>query len=115
MIIVNIQNKLTQAFSSEYFSMSYFNKKSETYFYNSGREQHNLFILKGDEPEVLLDPNKWSEDQTINLDKAVISPNKQFLAYSVSDGGVDWRTIKIIALQTSSFSTGKLSSLSKLL
>ena len=98
---VNIQNKLTQAFSSEYFSMSYFNKKSETYFYNSGREQHNLFILKGDESEVLLDPNKWSEDQTINLDKAVISPNKEFLAYSVSDGGVDWRTIKIIALQTS--------------
>ena len=97
---VNIQNKLTQAFSSEYFSMSYFNKKSETYFYNSGREQHNLFILKGDESEVLLDPNKWSEDQTINLDKAVISPNKQFLAYSVSDGGVDWRTIKIIDLQT---------------
>lgn len=98
---VEIQKNLTQAFSSEYFSMSYFNKKSETYFYNSGGEQHNLFILKGDEPEVLLDPNKWSEDQTINLDKAVISPNKQFLAYSVSDGGVDWRTIKIIALQTS--------------
>ena len=51
-------------------------------------------------PKFLLDPNKWSEDQTINLDKAVISPNKQFLAYSVSDGGVDWRTIKIIDLQT---------------
>ena len=95
-----IQEKLSEAFSSEYFSISYFNEKRDTYFYNSGIEQHNLFFLKGDEPSLLLNPNTWSNDQTINLDQTSISPNKKYLAYSTSDGGVDWRTVKIRNLTT---------------
>ena len=96
--ISTIQNILSEAYSSEYFSMSYFNPESEYYFYNSGSEQHHLYMKKGD--AVILDPNLWSDDQTLNLDKVSVSPNKKYLAYSVSNGGVDWRTIKIMNLET---------------
>ena len=40
---VNIQNKLTQAFSSEYFSMSYFNKKVKPIFIIRGK--NNIIYL----------------------------------------------------------------------
>ena len=33
-------------------------------------------MKKGEEDKVILDPNKWSDDQTLNLDKVSISPNK---------------------------------------
>lgn len=98
--IENIQKILTEAYSSEYYSLAYFNPESEYYFYNSGAEEHHLYMKKGEEDKVILDPNKWSDDQTLNLDKVSISPNKKYLAYSVTDGGVDWRTIKILNLET---------------
>ena len=91
---------LTEAYSSEYYSLAYFNPENEYYFYNSGAEEHHLYMKKGEEDTVILDPNKWSDDQTLNLDKVSISPNKKYLAYSVTDGGVDWRTIKILNLET---------------
>ena len=98
--IKDIQNILTKAYSSEYYSLSFFNPKSDYYFYNSGSEEHHLYMKKGEQDEVILDPNTWSPDQTFNLDKVSVSPDKKFLAYSVTDGGVDWRTIKILDLET---------------
>lgn len=100
--IDTIESILNKAYSSEYFSMSYFNPESEYYFYNSGSEQHHLYMKKGDENAVILNPNLWSDDQTLNLDKVSVSPNKKYLAYSVTDGGVDWRTIKIMDLESNS-------------
>ena len=98
--INNIQKILTKAYSSEYYSLSYFNPDTDYYFYNSGAEEHHLYMKKSEEDQVILDPNKWSDDQTLNLDKVSLSPNKKYLAYSVTDGGVDWRTIKIMDLET---------------
>ena len=98
--INNIQKILTKAYSSEYYSLGYFNPDTDYYFYNSGAEEHHLYMKKSEEDKVILDPNKWSDDQTLNLDKVSLSPNKKYLAYSVTDGGVDWRTIKIMDLET---------------
>ena len=98
--ITNIQSILTEAYSSEYYSLSFFNPDSDYYFYNSGAEQHHLYMKKGEDAAVILDPNTWAEDQTLNLDKVSISPNKKYLAYSISNGGVDWRTIKLMDLET---------------
>ena len=47
-----------------------------------------------------MDPNTWSNDQTLNLDKTSLSPDKKYLAYSITDGGVDWRTIKILDMES---------------
>ena len=95
-----IKSVLKDAYSSEYFSESYFNPNSDFYFYNSGEDEHHLYIKKGDANKVILDPNTWSNDQTLNLDETSLSPDEKYLAYSVTDGGVDWRTIKILDMES---------------
>ncbi len=95
-----IKSVLKDAYRSEYFSASYFNPNSDFYFYNSGQDEHHLYIKKGDTNKVILDPNTWSNDQTLNLDKTSLSPDKKYLAYSITDGGVDWRTIKILDMES---------------
>ena len=52
------------------------------------------------EPEVLLDPNEFSKDGTISLGNVSVSPNGKKLAYSISDGGSDWRTWKVMDIET---------------
>ncbi|MCR8670657.1 prolyl oligopeptidase family protein [Agrococcus sp. HG114] len=44
---------------------------------------------------VLLDPNALSADGTVAVNVASVSPDGALLAYGVSDGGSDWRTIRI--------------------
>ena len=47
------------------------------------------------EPEVFLDPNKLSEDGTIALVGRSFSEDGQLFAYSLSNKGSDWVTIKV--------------------
>lgn len=48
------------------------------------------------EAEVLLDPNKLSEDGTVALSMASVSKDGQFFAYGLSASGSDWVTIKVM-------------------
>ena len=94
-----LYKQISEAYSSEYYSMDYFDEESDYYYYNSGSNQHNQYIKK-DGNQVILNPDEWSKDQTLNLANVSLSPDEKYLAYSVSDGGVDWRTIYLINLQT---------------
>ncbi len=47
---------------------------------------------------VVLDPNEWSTDGAAALTGLGISPDGRRLAYARSDGGSDWRTIRILEL-----------------
>ena len=94
-----LYKEIKEAYSSEYYSMSFFDEESDYYYYNSGDNQHNQYIKKGGN-KVILDPDTWSKDQTLNLASVSMSPDENFLAYAVSDGGVDWRTIYVINLET---------------
>jgi prolyl oligopeptidase len=49
---------------------------------------------------VLLDPNNFSEDGTISLGGTSISNDASLLAYSISDGGSDWRTWKVLNINS---------------
>ncbi|MFA4841278.1 MAG: hypothetical protein WC580_06195, partial [Agrococcus sp.] len=44
---------------------------------------------------VLLDPNLLSDDGTVAVTMASVSPDGALLAYGAADGGSDWRTIRI--------------------
>ncbi len=44
---------------------------------------------------VLLDPNALSDDGTVAVTVASVSPDGALLAYGVADGGSDWRTIRV--------------------
>ncbi|MFM5923854.1 MAG: prolyl oligopeptidase family serine peptidase [Novosphingobium sp.] len=75
------------------------------YFYtrNSGlQNQAQLFVRKGlnGTPRLLLDPNAWARDGATALDDWEPSKNGKLLAYSVQDGGSDWRTIRVLDATT---------------
>ena len=76
-----------------------FRRGDKTFYYlNDGIQQQAVFMMKHCDkckPRVLVDPNKFSLDGTISLSDISVSPNGEYLAYSISDGGSDWRTWKV--------------------
>jgi hypothetical protein len=46
-------------------------------------------------PVLVLDPNQLSPDGSQSLAQTVPSPDGQYLAYSLAEGGSDWETIHI--------------------
>ena len=49
---------------------------------------------------VLIDPNTFSEDGTVSLSGTSINNNATHIAFSVSDGGSDWRSWKVMNIET---------------
>lgn len=74
------------------------------YFYkNDGlQNQSILYRVKefGDEPEVFLDPNSFSEDGTTALGGLSFSDNYEYASYNISEGGSDWRTAFIMNVES---------------
>jgi prolyl oligopeptidase len=69
-----------------------------TYFYrNDGlQNQDVLYRQKGDgEPEVFLDPNGFSDDGTVSMSNVSFSRDGSMVAYQLSEGGSDWRTVVV--------------------
>ena len=76
-----------------------FTEGNYTYFSKNDGLQNQAVIYrkKGtSEPEVFLDPNTFSEDGTTSLGSVSFSKNGKILAYSISEGGSDWRKIIIM-------------------
>ncbi len=73
------------------------------FFKNEGLNKQDVLYVS-DQPngdgKVVLDPNKFSTDGTRSLGTIRFSENGKYLAYQVSDGGSDWRTIKVLNLET---------------
>ena len=49
---------------------------------------------------MFLDPNTFSEDGTVSLGGASFSKNGNILAYSISEGGSDWRKVIVMDTET---------------
>ncbi|MBD2042135.1 prolyl oligopeptidase family serine peptidase [Microcoleus sp. FACHB-672] len=98
-----IKQRLTQLWDYEKYSIPF--KKNNRYFYfkNDGlQNQSVLYTLTSldDEPRLLLDPNKLSEDGTVALSGLSISEDGQFLAYGLSSSGSDWQEWKVRDIET---------------
>ena len=50
----------------------------------------------GEEARVFMDPNTLAEDGTTSLASYEFSPNGKLMAYTVSEGGSDWRKIYVM-------------------
>jgi prolyl oligopeptidase len=73
------------------------------YSKNNGLQNQNVIYRKkgeDDSEEVFLDPNRFSEDGTVSLGALSFSKNGKILAYSISEGGSDWRKILIMDTET---------------
>ena len=69
-------------------------------YYSRNDGLQNQFIIyrqKGNgDPEVFLDPNKFSADGTTSLGEIEFTKDGSKVAYSISEGGSDWRKVIIL-------------------
>lgn len=98
-----IEDRLRTLWDYEKFTVPY--KRGDRYFFrrNDGlQNQYVLYVQDGleGEPRLLLDPNGWSEDGATALADYVPSPDGAKVAYAVQDGGSDWRTVKVVDVET---------------
>jgi len=80
-------------------------KEGDKYYFfkNDGlQNQSALYAIEGldGEPTLVLDPNKFSDDGTTSLGGMSFNKKGDLLGYAISEGGSDWRTIKVLDLKT---------------
>ena len=98
-----ITKDLNNIWETESISIPYKVKEKTFYYFNDGSWQQSKLMIKdcnACEARVLLDPNILSSDGTVSLGGTNVSNDASLLAYSVSDGGSDWRTWKVIDIET---------------
>ena len=94
-----LKERLTQLWNYEKVGTPY--KEGEyTYFSkNDGLQNQSVVYRKKEESgteEVFLDPNMFSKDATTSLGSLSFSKDGKTAAYSISEGGSDWRKIIVL-------------------
>lgn len=97
-----LKNRLEELFDYE---RVYAPKKHGAYDYfyrNDGLQNQNvLYRKKGDgDPEVFVDPNKFSDDGTISLSSTAFTDDGSLFGYLISIGGSDWRKALVMDVNT---------------
>ncbi len=98
-----IQRRLTELWDYPKYSAP--SEAGGRYFFRQNNGLQNQAVLYvadrlDAEPRVLLDPNSWSADGTVALSAAVPSRDGNLLAYTVSDAGSDWTTLRVLDVST---------------
>lgn len=100
-----LKDRLTSLWNYEKVG-SPFKEGDYTYFYkNYGlQNQYVIYRYKTSDDlgsaEVFLDPNTFKEDGTISLGSISFSENGKLAAYSISEGGSDWRKVLVMNAET---------------
>jgi prolyl oligopeptidase len=98
-----LQRRLTDLWNFERYSSPF--KVGGRYFYSKNDGLQNQSVLYtmnslNGEPRVLLDPNQWSKDGTVALSGISVSDDGKYLAYGVAEAGSDWKTWRVLAIDT---------------
>lgn len=97
-----INKRLSELWNYEKFSAPY-KEGNYTYFYkNDGLQNQSVLYRQkdGGEPEVFLDPNKFSSDGTTSLAGLSFTKDGSMCAYQISEGGSDWRKVIVLDAET---------------
>jgi len=95
-----IKQRLEKLWNYEKYSAP-FKEGEYIYFYKNDGLQNQAVLYRqkeGKEPEIFLDPNKFSKDGTTSLADIEFTKDGSLAAYQLSEGGSDWR--KVIVLNT---------------
>jgi prolyl oligopeptidase len=98
-----IAQRLTELWNYERYDVP--SERAGRYFFtrNDGlQNQSVLMVQEGLDADArpLINPNTWSDDGTTALAGSVASSDGARLAYLVQEGGSDWRTIRVIDVQS---------------
>jgi len=98
-----IKKRLTDLWNYEKYSAP--SKIGSHYVFskNDGlQEQSVIYIQEGlnGKPEILLDPNKLSNDGSVSLGGTFFSKDYKYMSYGVSEGGSDWREFYVMDIKT---------------
>jgi prolyl oligopeptidase len=99
----NALDRLTKLWNFEKYGTPW--KKAGKFFFfkNDGLQNQSVLYSQLDqnkEASMVIDPNTFSADGTASLGELGISKDGKYLAYSISEGGSDWRTIYVRDLST---------------
>ena len=95
--------RLTALFDHERLSAPH--KKGERYFFtrNSGLDSQAALLMResvNGPDRVLIDPDDWSQDGATALAEWSASEDGTHVAFAMQDGGTDWRTIRILDVES---------------
>ena len=99
----SIRARLEELWNFERYGLP--SKEGGRYFFshNDGLQNQSVIFMQAsleDEPQLLVDPNTWSDDGTIALASYFPSPQGNFFAYMVQESGSDWRSAKVMDLES---------------
>ena len=98
-----LNNRLTELWNYEKLGAP-FTEGGHDYFYKNDGLQNQYVIYRkmgeAGKPEVFLDPNKFSKDGTTSLGGLSFSEDGKLAAYSISEGGSDWRKVILMDTET---------------
>ncbi len=80
-----------------------FKEGDYTYYYKNNGLQNQSVLYRKDasgKEEIFLDPNTFSKDGTTSLGGINFSKDGSLVAYSISEGGSDWRKVIVMEAKT---------------
>lgn len=94
----DFKNYLTEIWNYEKYTAPAKHGDYNYFYKNDGlQNQYVLYRQKSnEEPEVFLDPNKFSEDGTTSLSSVSFTKDGTKVAYTISEGGSDWRKVIVM-------------------
>ncbi len=97
-----IAERLSDLWNYEKLSTPFKEGDNYYFFKNTGLQNQSVLYKDNDvaDPVVMLDPNTFSEDGTASLAALGFSKDGKYMAYGISEGGSDWRTIKVMDIES---------------
>ena len=97
-----LNDRLSKLWNYEKISAPFKEGNNEYYYKNDGLQNQSVLYKKSTEgdDEIFLDPNTFSEEGTTSLGSVSFSKDGKTVAYSISEGGSDWRKVIIMDVDT---------------
>ena len=107
----SLKSRLTELANYEKIGVPFIEKGKYYFFKNDGLQNQSVLYVKNTldgEAQVLLDPNKLSDDGTVALKGIKFSRDGKYMSYAISRSGSDWEEIYVMDLATRSLTQDKI-------